>query len=134
MKKVLLIVIAAFFLIAFSGFRNLPATSSKNITQSQQNDFQVPEDIQEILDNYCLQCHGTEGSGKARFKWNFDKMSELKTSKMLSKLAKISDEVNEEKMPPKKYLKKHPEKAMSAEEKQSLTDWADRLAESLIAN
>lgn len=134
MKKIILVFVAAFLLIGFSSFRNLPSTFFNNVAQSQQNNFQVPDDVQKILDNYCLQCHGTEGSGKAKFKWNFDKMSGLKTSKFLSKLAKISDEVKEEEMPPKKYIKKHPEKVMSAEEKQSIVDWADRLAESLIAN
>jgi len=134
MKIIILVFVTAFLLIGFSSFRNLPSTFFNNVAQSKQNDFQVPDDVQKILDNYCLQCHGADGSGKAKFKWNFDKMNDMKTSKLLSKLAKISNEVEEEKMPPKKYIKKHPEKVMSAEEKQRLIDWADNLAESLIAN
>ena len=46
--------------------------------------------------------------------------------------AKVSDEVNEDKMPPKKYLKKHPEAQLTAEEKKTLVDWADGLAQSLV--
>lgn len=128
MKKIILLFLAAFLFTGLSSFQNKPEKSHPNPEES----FQVPDNIQVILDNYCLQCHGTDGSGKAKMKWSFDKMSDLKVSKMLSKLSKISDEVSEEDMPPKKYLKKHPEKKMSADEKQLLIDWADGLAQSLI--
>ncbi len=106
MKKTILLFLAAFLFTSLSSFQNSPEKAHPNPDQS----FQVPDSVQVILDNYCLQCHGTDGSGKAKMKWNFDKMSDMKVSKMLSKLSKISDEVSEEEMPPRKYLKKHPEK------------------------
>jgi len=132
MKKIFLLFLAAVLFTGLSSFQNQPQRLAKKALQNSEQSFQVPDDVQVILDNYCLQCHGSDGSGKAKMKWNFDKMNAMKQSKVLSKLSKISDEVNDESMPPKKYLKKHPEKIMPADEKKLLTDWADELAESLI--
>ena len=132
MKKIFLLIFTAFLFTGLSSFQYQPQVFSEKPLPNPEQSFQVPDNIKVILDNYCLQCHGTDGSGKAKMKWNFDKMSGMKHSKMLSKLSKISDDVSDESMPPKKYLKKHPEKSMSADEKQLLIDWADELAESLI--
>ena len=134
MKKIIILFFAAFLFTGLSSFQNSPQIISEKAHQIPGQAFQVPDNIQLILDNNCLQCHGTEGSGKAKMKWNYDKMSNMKVSKMVSKLAKISDEVNEEKMPPKKYIKKHPEKKLSPEDKKLLIDWAETTAQNLIAN
>lgn len=134
MKKIIILFLTAFLFTGLSSFQNSPQIVLEKAHQIPGQAFDVPENIQLILDNHCLQCHGTEGSAKAKMKWNYDKMSDLKVSKMVSKLSKISDEVNEEKMPPKKYLKKHPEKKLSPEDKKLLIDWAETTAQSLIAN
>jgi hypothetical protein len=45
----------------------------------------------------------------------------------------VVDEVNEDKMPKPKYLKKHPEAKLSDEQKKVLVDWAERTAEGLVS-
>jgi hypothetical protein len=58
-------------------------------------------------------------------------MSDMKTSKVVSKLSKIITKVEDGKMPTKKFVKKYPENALTEADKKALTDWADGLAESL---
>lgn len=134
MKNIIVFSLAALFLLGLSAFQSLTKDSLSNLSIQEKSSFDVPEDVKTILDNNCLQCHGTDGSGKAKMKWNYIKMSDMSTSKLISKLSKITDEVSEEKMPPKKYLKKHPEKKLTEEEKKILVDWADQLAQGLVAD
>jgi hypothetical protein len=78
-----------------------------------------------------LHCHGIDGKGKAKMKWNYEKMSSYSKSKLVAKLSKIEDKVEEGKMPPAKFLRKHPEHKLSPEDKETLTAWASDLATGL---
>jgi cytochrome c553 len=117
-------------LVSFRSSTNNNAYSNKHSLQ-QAADFPVPDDVKAILDKSCLPCHGADGTVKGKMKWNYDKMSEMKTSKVISKLSKIITKVEDGKMPTKKFVKKYPEKALTEADKKALTDWADGLAESL---
>lgn len=134
MKNIIVFSFTALFFIGLSAFQVQINDSLNNFSLQEESSLDVPEDVKTILDNNCLQCHGSDGSGKAKMKWNYTKMSEMQTSKLISKLSKISDEVREEKMPPKRYLKKHPEKKLSEVEKKALVDWADQMAQGLVAD
>ena len=60
-------------------------------------------------------CHNTDSKNtKGKMKFNFDKITngDYSTGKVASKLRKIVSELNENSMPPKKFLSKHPEKAL----------------------
>lgn len=134
MKKPIVFLFTALLFLGLSAFQSQSYVDSTNFTSHQEVSFDVPDDVKGILDNNCLQCHGSDGSGKAKMKWNYTKMSEMQVSKLISKLSKISDEVIEESMPPKRYLKKNPEKKLSEDEKLALVDWADSLAQRLVAD
>lgn len=134
MKNIIVFFFAGIFLLGLSAFQSQKKDYFNKLSIQEKSSFDVPEDVKIILDNNCLQCHGSDGSGKAKMKWNYTKMIDMKTSKLISKLSKITDEVNEEKMPPKKYLKKHPEKKLTEGEKKVLVDWADQLAQSKVSD
>ena len=59
-------------------------------------------------------------------KMNFDKFTngEYSTGKTISKLGKITKQLDKGKMPPKKYLDKYPDKKLTEEENQLLLNWA----------
>lgn len=119
-------------LISFSalGFYYEPqSTPELTFSQDVSNQIDVPEDVQVLLDRSCLPCHGADGSGKAKMKWNWEKMTEYSKTKLISKLVKVAEKVEEDKMPPKKNLKKYPERILDAAEKKVIMDWADGLAE-----
>jgi mono/diheme cytochrome c family protein len=100
--------------------------------QQQANEIDIPENVQAVLDRSCLPCHGPDGSRKARVKWKYENMPEYSKSKLVSKYIKISEKVDEGKMPPAKSVKKHPAWSLSAEDKVLLKTWAENAAEEIV--
>lgn len=128
MKNYFLLLIAAlsFFMMSFNYFEELPAEEYNQ--QQDATEYSVPDSVQVVLNRSCLPCHGSDGSTKARVKWKYEKMSDYSKSKLVSKYIKIFEKVDEGKMPPAKDIKKHPERALSAEEKTLLKSWAEGAA------
>jgi hypothetical protein len=66
-------------------------------------------------------------------KFNWEKLPEMSVTKQVSKLSKVVDKVEADKMPTSKYIKKHPDAKLSDEQKKTLIDWADNTAEGLLS-
>jgi len=95
-------------------------------TPDGDTSFEVPEDVQVILDKSCYMCHNSDSkSTKGKMKLDFDKLSTLKDSKLVGKMMKISKTVKNGKMPKKSFIEKYPDKALTTEESERLTSWAD---------
>ena len=103
-------------------------------SQDENTQTEVPADVQAVLDRSCLPCHGVDGKGKAKMKWNYDKMAEYSATKLISKMVKVAENVEEEKMPPPKHVKKNPDRKLSEEDKKLLISWADKVAESSMGS
>ena len=117
MKKALFTFAVLVSVFTFMNFSN----ASANNTPAA---IEIPDNVQQIFDKSCYECHNTASKNKkAREKLDFDNLSFLSSSKVKAKLSAIADAVIEGEMPPKKYLKKHPEKALSRKDKEVLTDW-----------
>lgn len=87
----------------------------------------IPAEIQSILDNKCMGCHSDEAKGgKSKMKMNFNKFTDgrYSTGKTISKLGKITKQLNKNKMPPQKLLDKYPEKKLTEDETKILLNWA----------
>ena len=98
----------------------------------RQDPFVIPENISAIFDKSCYGCHNSESSNeKAKATLMIDKLGDLKKSKLSSKLYKIVWELENGKMPPKKFAAKYPDKVPSVEETTTLIDWAEVAKESL---
>lgn len=133
MKSFLASFASSLFIIVFYAFSiPTPQASSDHIFLDTNPGIEVPADVQQILDKSCLPCHGADGSGKSKMKWNWEKMPEMSTAKQVSKLSKVVDKVQADKMPTPKYIKKHPEAKLSDDQKKLLIDWADSTAEKLV--
>ena len=127
LSKLFVILAIAFSALGFYYESHSPA--EQILPQEELNQIDVPENVKTVLDRSCLPCHGTDGSGKAKMKWNWEKMPEYSKTKLISKLVKVAEKVEEEKMPPPKNIKKNPDRKLSDEEKKLVMDWADGLAE-----
>lgn len=95
----------------------------------------IPADVQSIIDNKCYDCHNTESKGsKSKMKLNFDKFTNGKYAKgkLVSKLGKITKQLNKKKMPPEKHLKKYPEHALTEDESKLMIIWATKQSEVLV--
>ncbi len=129
MKNVIII-----FAVTAISLTVLSFTDSESITNIQSGNtevvFSIPADVQVIIDKSCYGCHNSESSSmKGKMKLNFDKMPDMRTGKLVGKLSKISKSINKGKMPTKKFLDKYPENALTKEEANILTSWADNLAQ-----
>ena len=113
-------------------FMNFTFQTEENSNLDKKTNFEIPEDIQGIIDNSCYGCHHTDSKNeKGKKKLDFDKLTDLKTYKLVGKLADISDVVVEGDMPPEKAVKKYPELKLSDEDKATLSNWAKKTAEEL---
>ena len=134
MKNLIITTLTAVLFLIFAGFKNVPSEKkdSQNNTQAEETLFIVSDTVQVILEKSCLPCHGIDGSKKAKMKWNFEKMPDMKVSKQVSKLNKIASVVKDEKMPTSKFIKKYPDRNLTNEERKLLITWAEEQAEKLV--
>jgi cytochrome c553 len=126
--------IITFIMVLTTGFffMNFTMQKTSNPPSGEKTNFEIPADIQGIIDNSCYGCHHTESKNeKGKKKLDFDKMTDLKTYKLVGKLADISDVVTEGDMPPEKAVKKYPEMKLSDEDKSTLSNWAKNMADEL---
>ncbi|NOY51044.1 MAG: heme-binding domain-containing protein [Chlorobi bacterium] len=132
MKKKLLFLFSIAIAAILMSFATAQKSSKPEKAQTtEENGFSIPDNVKSVLDRSCLNCHGIDGKGKAKIKWNYEKMPSYSKSKLISKLSKIEDKINNAKMPPPRFLKKHPDNRLSQEEKETLTNWASGLATDL---
>ena len=112
-----------------------------NFTQPESNEFssnpmaptiEIPDNVQEILDNSCFGCHNSESQNlKGKKKLQFDKLNDLKTYKAIGKLTDVAEVIADSDMPPAKILKKYPDMTLTDEQKEILSSWAKTTAEGL---
>ena len=113
------------FLYLFASYT--PETEEFKHSINAELNIEIPADVQSIIDNKCITCHNSESdSQKSKMKLNFDKFTNGKytNSKLISKLGKIKKQLEKDKMPTAKYLKKNPDKKLTNEEKKTLIDWS----------
>ncbi len=130
MKKIVFILTLSASALLFMNF-NSPLKKADD-TSSTAAAIEIPDNVQAILDNSCYGCHNSDSKNlKGKKKLDFDKLNDLKTYKAIGKLTDVAESVTENDMPPKKFLKKHPERALTDEQKEVLTSWANSTAKSL---
>jgi len=107
--------------------------SNHAILPPDEDAIVIPEAISNIFDKSCLGCHNSESSNdKAKEKLLIDKLPGLSKVKIVSKLDKILETVENNEMPPEKFLAKYPDKALTAEEAKQLRTWASSTSDSLL--
>jgi uncharacterized membrane protein len=93
----------------------------------------LPENVNAIIQKSCYGCHNTDSRNEdAKEKLDFKKVDGLSVMKQISAFKHIGEAVDENEMPPKKFLEKRPEKKLTDEEKQILIAWAKKEAETLV--
>ncbi len=123
--------VLAFILLGGLFFMNFKTTVSEP-SGSDAVAYEVPADVQQLIDNSCYGCHNSDSKNlKGKKKLSFDKMADLKIFKQIGKLEAISDVLTEGDMPPKKFLQKMPDAKMSTEEIALMGNWASDLAKKM---
>lgn len=128
MKNVLMILAVSAFSLTILSFSKVD-NKTTGTTISDNVKYEIPKDVQDIVDKSCYGCHNPESSStKAKMKLDFDKLPELKTSKQVGKLMKIAKVVENGKMPTDKFLDNYPDRALTQEESNRLVSWAKDLS------
>ena len=131
MKKILTTMIILAVGLIFTNFAS--AQGNGAMMKSQKANLVIPAGVHSVIMQHCFMCHNTKSRDtKPKEKLSFDLLTHMDLPTIVAKLQNISDEVNNDKMPPKKFLEHHPEKALNAKDKDILTVWAIASADSLI--
>lgn len=95
--------------------------------------FTIPEDVNEVLQNKCFDCHNVEAkSDDAKEGLLLDELATLKKSKKISKLDAIVEVIDGKDMPPEKFVAKYPEQALTDDEAKLITEWVNKAADELL--
>ena len=98
-----------------------------------ETELEWPEEVMVALNKACFDCHTSEsGNVKAKGKLNFSKWEDYKLTKKVGKLDGIKETVESGDMPPKKYLNKYPDNALTEEEVKVITEWASAEMDKLM--
>lgn len=123
MKNQIILFIATGLLIMFFQSFRLDSTSEK--------DF--PEEISLILKTSCYNCHYTGAQAEKALKAvDFAQYDTYRVTKKIAVLDDICKMVEEEKMPPEKYLERNPDHQISEANKKLLCDWTRKEADKLL--
>jgi hypothetical protein len=123
MKKIYSFLAATVLVIVFG----LVFMSQKANSKYDTNSGTLPDDVNTIVKNSCIDCHGEGGSKMAMSHVNFTKWNEYKPEKQASKAEAICNQVTKEKMPPKKFKAEHPDRVPTAAQIKILCDWSNSL-------
>jgi uncharacterized membrane protein len=100
---------------------------------NRSNTPQMPDNVKAVIENKCFGCHNTGSKNDdAKDKLDFKKLDSLSDIKKISAYKHISEELSEDKMTPKKFLEKQPDKKLTDEEKKLLIEWGNKEAENLV--
>lgn len=125
-KKSLISGVIVLFMVA-----SFSVISSEKSTKSEP--LKLPDNVKAIIDKSCIGCHNTDSRNEdAKEELDFKKLDKLSLIKKISAYKHIGETVEENEMPPKKFLEKRPEKKLNETERQTLIAWAKKEAENLV--
>jgi hypothetical protein len=100
---------------------------------TKPEESKLPDNVKAIIDRSCFGCHNSDSKNEdAKEKLDFKKLDDLSVMKQISAYKHIGEVIEENEMPPKKFLDKRPEKKLSEDEKKVLMVWAKDEANALI--
>ena len=131
MKKNILFILLPFMaVVVLVAAQNNPLAP---VTPQEELSSDWPEEVKDLIKTSCYDCHTKDASGeKSKKALNFSTWEDYKLTKKIGKLNDISEVLKEKKMPPKKYLEKFPDKALSDKQIGVITNWANAEAEKLM--
>ncbi len=102
---------------------------------SNSTESEIPEEVNSIIQNKCFGCHNTDSkNNKAKDKLDFKMFDSLSGPDKVHKLRDIGDVLKEDEMPPKKFLDRNPDKALTKDEHKTLMSWAKKEARNAMKN
>ncbi len=93
----------------------------------------MPDNVKAVIEKSCFGCHNTDSKNdKAKEKLDLKTFDTLGKKEMIHALGEIAETVEENEMPPAKFLEKFPDKKLTDAEKKILIDWAKSEGKALM--
>lgn len=93
----------------------------------------MPDNVKVAINKSCFGCHNSDSKNEdAKEALDFKKLDGLSTIKKIGAYKEIGETIEEQEMPPKKFLERKPEKKLTDEEKELLINWSKKEAEALV--
>ncbi len=119
----------SFFIVVLLTTNLFLANSSNLCANNTSIGIEVPDNVQQIINKSCYDCHNSASSNKKAIKeFNFDKLNFIKKQQAITEWDRVTVSVIDGEMPPKKFSKKYPEKRLTMTDKQVLTAWIKTLS------
>ena len=128
--SVMLALSALWILISsFYGDNHIKMASSESEMRNLQRVLSdsLPAEIHEVLSTSCLNCHATGGKALAMAKLNFSEWNNYDPEKQVKKAEAICEKLSKGSMPPKSFVRDHPDKVPTAEQLDIICKWTENL-------
>ena len=123
----------SFYPIVLVVFMFVSFASSATNNPAEAKPVKMPDDVKAIIDKSCFGCHNSESQNeKGKEKLNLSTFDTLTKNKMIASFKDIAEVVEEDEMPPAKFLEKNPDKKLTDAEKKILMNWANKEAKALM--
>jgi mono/diheme cytochrome c family protein len=119
---ILLLIFCAF---AFSSGKSAPTSNSGSVSKADSSS--IPVAVHKILETSCFACHGEGGKGMALAHVKMAELGTYSAEKLASKADDMCKMVTKGKMPPKGFLKDHPEAVLTPEQVTAICSWSESL-------
>ena len=121
-KQIAVVLLGGLVLLVFLSFN-----------ETRMGDQDIPEDIASILKTSCYDCHSKGAKAEKALKAvQFDLWDDYRLTKKIGILTEIGEVLEEDKMPPKKYLENKPDRKLTESQKKQLMDWTKKESERLM--
>jgi hypothetical protein len=100
--------------------------TGKNIELSVSS---IPDDVNKVFKNVCMNCHATDGKKLAMARVNFSKWDSYSSAEQAKKAAAICKVLMKGSMPPKSFRKAHPDDIPTEAQIEKICKWSKTLPE-----
>lgn len=114
--------LAAFMFVALN-----PADAFAQKKNHEQTAALFPASVSGVLGNSCIGCHSDMSRGDAKEAMNLSEWEKFTHKEQVKTAKAMARKVRKGTMPPPMFLEKHPEAALTAEQKTEIADWAKSL-------
>jgi len=87
----------------------------------------IPDNVKDIFEQSCVNCHLESGNLKAKMRFNLSKWEKFSSVKQSKKAEDVLYQVTKEKMPPEKYRLSHPKSVPGKREIKIIKEWVESL-------
>jgi len=116
------------FSVMVSGIILIYLFTAASITAPSDEVFIIPDSVRKILEKSCIECHNSRSKNKrALKKLDFDELNNIKTYQIIGKMVNVAEVVVNNDMPPRRFIKKYPGKALTYKDRQIIVNWVNEL-------